>query len=188
MPSLARFVASVYRARLCGWRRRHPHRPRGVRSWRPAGVSGAKARPKGMAGASDARGERATEAPAGRNRTCELRGRGCWSGSLPGSGIRPTLRFWRSTSGRAAWRRRAAIGGRRRDRKLAEMAVDELVELVGAEGLLLDEPGDHRVEEAPVLREELVRAPASAVDDLVDLAVDQLGRLLGVVLLLLDLA
>src|SRR2546430_13312833 len=118
----------------------------------------------------------------------ELRGR--WGGrrSLPGAGVRPALRFGCARGGSAARRRRAAAGGRGRDRHLAEVTVHEVVELVGAEGLLLDQPGDHHGEEAAVLGQELVRPTAGAVDDLVDLAVDQLGRLLGVVLLLLDLA
>src|SRR3990172_7475369 len=46
---------------------------------------------------------------------------------------------------------------------------------------------DDDVELVAVLREALVRAAARAVDDLLDLAVDQLGDVLRVVPLLLDL-
>src|SRR6266545_2243892 len=104
----------------------------------------------------------------------ELRRRRCGSRSF--ARVRPlaALRLRGARRQAARWRG-APTGGRGCDGLLAEVAVDEVVELVGAERLLLDEPGDVRVEQAPVVREQLVRAAPGAVHDLVDLAVDELG-------------
>src|SRR5437879_4440992 len=103
-----------------------------------------------------------------------LGGRWGGRGSLPSSGIGATLGFGRARGGCAARRRGAATARARRDRHLTEVTVHQVVELVGAERLLLDEPGDHHVEEAPVLGQELVGPAAGAIHDVVDLAVDEL--------------
>src|SRR5712692_2402026 len=86
---------------------------------------------------------------------------------------------------RRAWRGRlgATAGGGHRQPAI----VEEGVEGVAFERLLLDELLYDEVELVAVLREHLVGALPRALDDVVHLGVDDLGDLIRVVALLLDL-
>src|SRR5687767_705396 len=90
--------------------------------------------------------------------------------------------------GHAPARRRRRLAGRGGDGKTALAVVHELLEVIARDRLVLEKVGDQRVELVAVLAEHLVCALARAVDDEVDLGVDDLRGLFRVVPLLLDLA
>src|SRR5437867_2020185 len=88
----------------------------------------------------------------------------------------------------SARRRGIRARGRRRDWQALVALAEQAVELVGLERLLLDELAHDEVELRAVRREDVVGALAPALDDVVDLGVDDLRDVLGVIALLLDLA
>src|SRR2546430_12126532 len=117
---------------------------------------------------------RASRAGSGRRR--------CGRGALSLFALLAAALF----AGRRA--RRRLVGRRRGDGHPAVAFLEQPVELVGLERLLLDQLVHHEVELVPVLREDLVRALTRAIDDVVDLGVDDLGDIFGVVALLLNLS
>src|SRR6266550_7959602 len=111
-----------------------------------------------------------------------LRRRRCGRGTLGLLGLL-TLGLAGRSAGRWALRTRGQCG----DRSLLAWLFEERVEFRGLERFLRDQLLHDEVELVAVLREHLVRALPRALDDVVDLGVDDLRDLFGVVPLLLDL-
>src|SRR5581483_1439446 len=119
----------------------------------------------------------------GADRRVGLGRRRCGGGPLPALALLARLRLAGGGPGR-----RGVRAGRCGHRQALAAVAEERVELVGLEGLLLDELADDEAELVPVLGEDLVRALPALLPDVVDLGVDDLRDVLAVVPLLLDLA
>src|SRR5690606_28222106 len=80
---------------------------------------------------------------------------------------------------------RGAAGGARpgRARRALDDRAEDLLQLLLAEGLLLQQREDQVVQDVAVLDEDLPRLVVRGLDQLLDLLVDQAGDLLGVVAL-----
>src|SRR3954464_12094895 len=110
--------------------------------------------------------------------------RSCFRGRRRCLRTRALLRLLRLRPSRwSAWRRDVGASGRGRDRHAFVAVVEETIEFVGLERLLFDELADDEGELLAVLGEDLERTLASALDDVVDLRVDDLRDVLRVVAL-----
>src|SRR5689334_12823425 len=134
------------------------------------------ARPTGMSARAAAAASGGRGSAIKRRVRRELGGGGRGGRTLAGAWPAALLGVIAGTAGgRCGWRRRAARRGHRR----VGVVVEDLVELLAVEGLLLHQLRDDLVEEMLVRREDVVRAPARALNDVVDLVVDELGDFLG---------